>query len=219
MDTVILFTAKDTGDIQHTNLGALKIIDYNAYDNLVYYVDYTNAAFQPPSNCFPSYGNNYVQVIAMDTNLNTRWRKFIYPGANMCAQITYMTACNNRSGVLVGGTLKDLHLPSLPIAQPNFLYRVDSSISTNGVSNPNGLIIRDRFAVYPNPAKDHIIVDDFLGKLAEVSITNMQGQVIYHNTASGNKQQVSVAQYPAGLYMVRCRSTDDEWYSTKILKE
>ena len=223
IDTVLLFTGEDSWDFGHGTHSELKMIGYNAMDNLVYFSNMTHMLSDPSDECLPGISeyNNYIQVIAVDTNLQTRWRKFIRPGDNICANVVYVTPCINRSGIMVGGTFKTFTNPTIPVQQPYFLFRVDSSISTNGIHNPdhNGFTIRDRFVIYPNPATDVITIDDFLGQLAAVSITNMQGQEVYHQAASGHKVEVKLSPFPAGLYMVRVRSTDDEWSAQKVLKQ
>ena len=216
MDSVRIFSGKDTADVMQASRSQYNLA-YNRYENRIYAANCTHSDGQLPFQCYAN--ANYVQIISTDTNLNNTWRKFIYSGEGYCFWTGAVTSCVGRPGVLVTGYKFLNARPADTAYQTGFIYHIDSS-TTTGIENPvNGIIIRDRFAVYPNPAKDQITVDDFLGQLAEVSITNMQGQVVYHQTASGGKLAISTVAYPMGLYLVRCRSVDGEWYSMKLVKE
>jgi hypothetical protein len=59
--------------------------------------------------------------------------------------------------------------------------------------------------VYPNPANDVVNIE--LGTtsgVAEVTLTNMMGQVMKTQTYSGNNIQLAINDLPAGCYLISC---------------
>jgi hypothetical protein len=66
--------------------------------------------------------------------------------------------------------------------------------------------------VYPNPAKDIIIVEQIFGE--SVSIVNIIGQVLQTQVVKNNKAQFSVANLPRGIYTLK-----SETQVSKVLVE
>ena len=66
------------------------------------------------------------------------------------------------------------------------------SINENGV---NGMMI------YPNPTKDNINIT--AENMTRITITNALGQVMYDEEVSSDNEIINMAQYEAGVYMVR----------------
>jgi hypothetical protein len=59
--------------------------------------------------------------------------------------------------------------------------------------------------VYPNPANDVVNIElGVLNGLAEVTLTNMMGQVMKTQTYSGNNIQLAINDLPAGCYLISC---------------
>jgi hypothetical protein len=215
MDTVLVSVAKDTFDIVHSLGMSIGTFAYNTADNLVYLA--TSSHLNNYQQCLAS--SNYTEVIAADTFLNLKWRKYIYSGAGFCGGVSYVTPCVGRSGVLISGQLTYLLSPNDSSQLNNFfLYRIDSSSST-GIKNPdNGMVIRDRFRIYPNPTTDAVMVDDFLQGMTSIGVYDMQGKMVYYNQAPKQIQEVSLGQQPPGTYLIRLSLKDGESYSQRVVR-
>ena len=74
---------------------------------------------------------------------------------------------------------------------------VDGSV--NGLSNVD---INTLTYVYPNPAKDQVILASSFN-MNKVEIFNMIGQKVYENTVNGITSTVNVAGFTPGTYMVK----------------
>ena len=55
--------------------------------------------------------------------------------------------------------------------------------------------------VYPNPATDHIIVENLNG--GELFILNINGEVILNQAITNNKTTIDVSKLPGGVYMIK----------------
>jgi hypothetical protein len=68
-----------------------------------------------------------------------------------------------------------------------------------GIEEHDGLT--KTLLVYPNPAKDIIIVEQIIGE--SVTLVNILGQVLQTQAVKNNKAQFNVANLPRGLYTVK----------------
>lgn len=75
---------------------------------------------------------------------------------------------------------------------------------SNGIAFSNS---ETNFSIYPNPAKDHIIIHSQIGKneIVHITIFDFTGREIYseRTVPSQNGIVISVADFPKGIYMVR----------------
>ena len=76
--------------------------------------------------------------------------------------------------------------------EQNYVIVNVTAIDENGV---NGMM------VYPNPAKDNLNIT--AEGMINITITNALGQVMYENEVVSDNQIINMAQYEAGVYMVR----------------
>lgn len=60
------------------------------------------------------------------------------------------------------------------------------------------------FKLYPNPATERLTIELPADGHAQISISNMTGAVIYRGEHNGGKQNIATANWPAGIYLVRC---------------
>jgi hypothetical protein len=76
--------------------------------------------------------------------------------------------------------------------EQNYVIVNVTAIDENGV---NGMM------VYPNPAKDNLNIT--AEGMINITITNALGQVMYEAEVVSDNQIINMAQYEAGVYMVR----------------
>ena len=94
------------------------------------------------------------------------------------------------------------------------LYFTDSD-TLFAVKDRAGNIV---FAVYPNPSTDYVkfsLNDAFLDK-AEVTITNIQGQVVKRQNISSNFNRIEVADLSNGVYFIQLTSGNKLGFSKFI---
>ena len=86
--------------------------------------------------------------------------------------------------------------------------------ATTGISDHTA----DQYAVYPNPASDHIEImqNGNASDVQEIFIADMTGQIVYRTDAF--VQSVDVAELPAGQYIVGIISNNKQQHYT-IVKE
>jgi len=62
-------------------------------------------------------------------------------------------------------------------------------------------------AIYPNPATMKLTVSS-PGKINQISITTLLGQIVYAHSCDTEKAEVDVANLPAGVYLVKINGTE-----------
>lgn len=66
----------------------------------------------------------------------------------------------------------------------------------------------DMVSIFPNPAKDKLNIKG--NGIQNVTIYNVVGQVVYHNSNADNTQVIELGNMPSGIYMVKVDTTDGE---------
>ncbi len=207
--------AKDNSYLIHGLVPPQQAISYNKTDGNIYSACYTHAG-QFGINCAGN--DNYVQVTCADTNLNIKWIKYIYSGANTCAEVCNTIPCDNRSGVLVAGVHYDIQAPvdTNSLKNNSFLYRLDSS---GNLSVPKSTAIaRDRIEIYPNPATTSLQLDDIFNQLTKIEVFDLRGIKLLSQKLEQGHNTVSLAVIPSGLYLVKIYADSDEVKTFKFLK-
>ncbi|CAG5068620.1 hypothetical protein DYBT9623_01352 [Dyadobacter sp. CECT 9623] len=69
--------------------------------------------------------------------------------------------------------------------------------------------------VYPNPVSDVLILKGTSSKIANVTVSDVNGKAIYQSNA--NVREIDVRQFKAGMYVVRVRTEDGQETSLKVL--
>lgn len=213
INKLVYYEHVDSNDLFDTPMPGIHNLEYNEFDNRIYFANSTHQG--QGGGCTATY--NYLQVMSVDTNLQTKWRKFIYFGPDSCGVVTTVSKPDNRPGVLVIAFGQKLSINDTAYRR-DYAFYIDSSGSLS-VSETKGLVIRDRIKTYPNPAYNRLYIDDIFGKLQEVSIYNMLGNLVTHQTLYGQKAEIDITSFSPGVYLVRVKTKDDEVYQSKILKQ
>ncbi|MBL7889228.1 MAG: T9SS type A sorting domain-containing protein [Bacteroidia bacterium] len=96
-------------------------------------------------------------------------------------------------------------------------YTDTCSINYTGVDET---INYNSFSIYPNPAQS-IINIEFENSISEsytLSILNVLGETVYSKQLNDPKLQISVDEFPSGIYVVQVQNEKDIW-SKKFIKQ
>jgi len=208
----------DSNDDYHSSGSAAYCGIYNKYDNNLYIFASTKS--------YPRSWNYYCmngqaslgQIAAIDTNLNEKWLKYLRPAPGYCIRSSNIVAADGRNGVVISGLETKLSDQGNPDLWRAFIYYIDSNTSL-GINNPESpVIISDQFSLYPNPAKDRLVIENVLCTAYTYSIINSIGQAVVSGNGQGIHTNIDVQRYPIGLYVVVVRAEDNRIYSLKFLK-
>jgi hypothetical protein len=83
-------------------------------------------------------------------------------------------------------------------------------------SNENFVEALDHLSVYPNPATNSIIIKFPSDEAGEISIVNLFGQIVYIKNLQGfqnleglNEMKIDISKFPAGIYIARWNSGEN----------
>ncbi|MCD6018915.1 MAG: hypothetical protein K0S53_2036 [Bacteroidetes bacterium] len=99
----------------------------------------------------------------------------------------------------------------------NGRYPVSSLIEVNNVLQ--GLkenLHTDEFSIYPNPNNGIFVID--LKNDAELTITNLLGEIILEQQIDSGKQSVDIKSYSDGVYLLKIVYPDGKSITRKIIK-
>ena len=130
-------------------------------------------------------------------------------------------ALNNSGVVYLAGWFKS---PTLTFADTTltstvegsyFLTKIkDSVLVLTGIAEP--VNIKSEINIYPNPGKDHIIVEP--APMGILSLFNITGQELLKEKITTEKTQINISDLPSGIYFVKVQ-TKDEITVKKVIKE
>ena len=114
----------------------------------------------------------------------------------------------------------------LPPGNTSVYYRL-RSIDKNGTGTYSAVVVLKaatvngvEYAVFPNPAKDIITISaSSVAPALETYIrfADANGKLLMLQKMTGNRQQVSVANYPSGIYYLQLLSANKIVYTQKII--
>ncbi len=144
---------------------------------------------------------NELQVICVDTNLNIKWQRFVVPKAGKCAKIMQVIQPARGSGITIVGEYLDVDT-FVEAAYGGFILYLDSA-GTLDIGNTPNFTIRDRFTVYPNPAKGGFWVEDIAGIPAKAFLYDLAGRQVAVYTLKGRKNRLEVPAGSTGMLLLR----------------
>jgi hypothetical protein len=74
-----------------------------------------------------------------------------------------------------------------------------------GLTAVPALADNPEITVFPNPAKEVLTVNAG-SELKQLTLTDLSGQLVLEKALSGNETQLSLAEFPAGIYLVTVKS-------------
>ena len=84
--------------------------------------------------------------------------------------------------------------------------------------NIEGLVAGGIIDVYPNPAKDEVNVQG-MTEQSTIQLIGFDGRVIHKTTSSIGTTRISLANLPAGLYIVRVQNPTQGTMTRKLIIE
>ena len=78
-------------------------------------------------------------------------------------------------------------------------------VIANGIETPRVVSLRN-YRVYPNPANDRLFIQQEEAQNTFLELYNTYGCLLQTWQLSENKESISIANYPTGLYLVRLRN-------------
>lgn len=126
---------------------------------------------------------------------------------------TYDDIMTGNISVNNGGTVYFRVAPYFSGETGTYLLDINMSrtqISTSGIMESE---ISDLIKIYPNPAKEYVIIDlkDFTGKVDQIYILNIQGQMVDALNLESNNEKIvnmSLNNYSEGIYLIQLHSAE-----------
>ncbi len=110
--------------------------------------------------------------------------------------------------ILIGGSFTNFNSVGR-----NRISRLENSLTTNVFSND---MLVDINIIYPNPTAGVFTID--IKATAEISITNVLGEIIFSEKLISGKHSLNIQNQAAGIYFVKVVSKNEE-QTIKIIKQ
>jgi hypothetical protein len=213
VDDYIAFGALSSTDTAHGNPSALKTIGYNPHDNNLYYASITHMAYMG-LECAGNSDKSYLEIISVDTNLNTRWRKFIKMNG-ICSFMGTLSIPDGRNGVLIAGNSYQND-----ISIKDWVYYINDQTPSDTPTDITDITLKkeDGFVLYPNPAHNevHLISDK---ELKEALLYDLSGRFILSQPIASGKATLNIDQLNPGIYLIKATDKGGRVYQKKVVKK
>ena len=91
-------------------------------------------------------------------------------------------------------------------------FSIDYEAGHTGIDD----LTDDQLLVFPNPANDRVVLD-CTETIRSVEIRNAEGRIVFAGTPETDRAEISIAQLPAGIYLL-CARTETSVITKKIIK-
>ena len=136
-----------------------------------------------------------------------------------------------RDGSLIANNQHDTSFIDSNLSEGIYTYYVTTTYNNgeSGASNEETVIVGDPltivsenvnedFLVYPNPAKDMLLIDNMENVVIQCDITTIGGRVVYSKNNCSSRFEVDVHTLPSGVYIIKLYS-ESSVYTGKFIKE
>ncbi|MFK7787757.1 MAG: T9SS type A sorting domain-containing protein, partial [Crocinitomicaceae bacterium] len=72
--------------------------------------------------------------------------------------------------------------------------------------------------IYPNPTNGFITLSSNDSYLEEITLVNIQGQIVLSKDVSSKKIEIDVAEYPSGVYFMTAQLSNGQTTTKKLIK-
>ncbi|NPD46633.1 MULTISPECIES: T9SS C-terminal target domain-containing protein [unclassified Lentimicrobium] len=152
-------------------------------------------------------GNETLSDVDVFDPVSNTWSE----GTSLPMQIVAMgsTTLNNKIYIIGGSNGPGAWIGYNSVYEGAF----DESTGTDQIAN-----MENHFKLYPNPTKDYCEIKYDGAKIESVLIMNAQGTVVYTKKLIMLHPRINVSELNDGFYYVKIHTTDNEVYTSKLLK-
>ena len=190
--------------------------EYNRRRHYVYVDDSLMLSYVPgrttcePFRVYNTQGNG---IYGGSPRSDDQWQSF----SNWCPGDVIDIRRINLGAVDTGSHYFRINVPEAVFvgSQGNFPLSVYFQGKTSGTIDPPAPIVKDssgNLRIYPNPARESVTIESL--NMSSIRIYDMTGRLLYKNDQPAEKQQVSVYQWPRGMYIVQAQN----WKGRKVGK-
>lgn len=215
-DVVNIYGKANPSDVAHTIAPGEHNVEYNIADNYLYFADVTNKS---PNFFSCDIDYDIIEIVSADTNLNTRWHKYIQSGPDSCVWISRISVPDNRPGILVTGYTMKSSDPTDTNHFRSFAFYIDSSGAPLSVPGSTAVKLRNRIEIYPNPTKGRVQVNDIYRSDAEVLVYDLSGRILQKYRVGKHSTSVDISQHSPGIYLLKVVTIDGVIEMFKVIKE
>jgi uncharacterized repeat protein (TIGR01451 family) len=175
---------------------------------------------------------NSLKIIGASHNMTPQWLapnivKFNFYNINLLDSNT--NEAKSHGSVSFKVKLKPGLVLGTQIKNTGYIYfdsnpAIVTNTTLNTIANPQAIQTVDanhNFSIYPNPAQNELHIDlkdATITSNMNVTITNMNGQIIYSKNNLNQHASVNIESLNTGIYFLRIQSNDNA-YQYKFIKE
>ena len=213
-DTLISITVVDTGSLMISFLGAG--LSHLKSDSIGYVKVYTSSFAKYPISVDVSYltGN-----AIRDTDFTFKDTTIVFPAFSfdtISLPVVMLQDHRSQGNTQVVLQLANVNPSNLQYGIIQYTYIIIDDEDSGLVSGVQPMNRNQNAKVYPNPFDNDISIETSLTPF-KISITNSIGQVVYRSNEKEGNITISLADQPAGLYLVKL-SSGDRVYTAKVQK-
>lgn len=90
---------------------------------------------------------------------------------------------------------------------------------TTGIKGTSTTDISTSHFTYPNPSIDVLNIENPSHETLQISIFNMQNNLVLSETIDAGKGSISIIDFPSGIYLLKSTTLSGKIYTEKIVKE
>lgn len=177
------------------------------------------------SNVIGIGGNDFtLKVFSYDSTGAFNWQA-VSDADNLCTTVGGgITQDTHGKLYIVGGTTcNPLYMGNdtlhPPVGQSTLFYASLDSINAQWAVNTQDINrSSNSIRIYPNPAKNLLVLENINANVAikTITISNIQAQVVYKTTTTENKININTSTLPNGVYSIQYK-TNKEFVTQKII--
>lgn len=150
-------------------------------------------------------------ISGQGTNTVTVQTGNITPNFNVSVRQT--NSCGTSAYFELSGAVVNAGCPRI------VLERLSTTDDSSNIVTNNKTDIQKSFVIYPNPAKDELMITSPAFSLNEwVSIYNANGELIHKERINSTQQMLNISSFKAGLYLIKVDINGEIKKVSKIIK-
>ncbi|MFY0672724.1 MAG: T9SS type A sorting domain-containing protein [Bacteroidia bacterium] len=155
------------------------------------------------------------EPVFVSTQFYVGWEQFSVFNLNVGVDLDYRYFNDNQPNPNLyfnaAGQWENSKIVGTPLIRP--VFGSDATLSRNDVW------VENEMTIYPNPAKDFILLEFNEANSGQLSIVNLQGQEVYRNMVNEKKVQIDLRAYQSGMYLIRFENESGDQMVKRFVKE